>query len=353
MPMLSRAAAQGLAPAQATLEQLNQNSPGRAAQEKAPAIAMAKAKTTPPPRSAPSRPPIKTHAGRCRKASHNKSFTRSPAQTKKHQRTLAGEFSSARSRNAGSTEALFKKLSASLGRTPAIFVAGQSGDPPPSGPLCKPGCGGSGVFFFFFCAWKVVSPLNQSRRRTPCTHSKASSPWYGVGDLDQRWLGTEGNSKKSRLLDRELVVGPVSNRERARMRPFFFFSLALAIRASRFATASRIGSPTSPLSLPPAKTRRFGFDTVEPDRLRDRFGQREEAARDKQTTCSAGSASAARAASAPALPASARSRHRPKRELVEPREQTHQLAQRPLEVELALPWPRLSDAGDSLSLRPA
>src|SRR3954452_8437303 len=52
---VSRAAAQGLAPAQATLEQLNQILPAEQ-RKKALAIAMAKAKTTPPPRSAPVRP---------------------------------------------------------------------------------------------------------------------------------------------------------------------------------------------------------------------------------------------------------------------------------------------------------
>ena len=55
---VSRAAAQGLAPAQATLEQLNQILPAEQ-RKKALAIAMAKAKTTPPPRSAPARPQSK------------------------------------------------------------------------------------------------------------------------------------------------------------------------------------------------------------------------------------------------------------------------------------------------------
>src|SRR3982751_4637737 len=52
---VSRAAAQGLAPAQATLEQLNQILPLEQ-RKKALGIAMAKAKAAPPPRSAPVMP---------------------------------------------------------------------------------------------------------------------------------------------------------------------------------------------------------------------------------------------------------------------------------------------------------
>ena len=123
---VSRAAAQGLAPAQATLDQLNQILPVEQ-RKKALAIAMAKAKAAPAPRSAPAeaRPKPRTP-----QVATLKSVKVSPAPAPSAPvpapaagggwRIQLGAFS-----QRGSAEALFKKLSGSLsGHQPFYVQAG-------------------------------------------------------------------------------------------------------------------------------------------------------------------------------------------------------------------------------------
>ena len=120
---VSRAAAQGLAPAQATLEQLNQILPVEQ-RKKALAIAMAKAKAAPPPssaqvRAAKAKPtriaePVKAAPSPIRAAP-------SPGAADGGWRIQLGAFS-----QRGSAEALFKKLSGGLGgRQPFYLPAGS------------------------------------------------------------------------------------------------------------------------------------------------------------------------------------------------------------------------------------
>lgn len=121
---VSRAAAQGLAPAHATLEQLDQILPVEQ-RKKALAIAMAKAKTAPARSSAPVRspakPPVQTAAAKPAKS------TAPPAPSAPLRpavngawRIQLGAFS-----QRGAAEALFKKLSGQLGgHQPAYLPAG-------------------------------------------------------------------------------------------------------------------------------------------------------------------------------------------------------------------------------------
>lgn len=116
---VSRAAAQGLAPAQATLEQLNQILPAEQ-RKKALAIAMAKAKTTPPPRSAPARPqsePAQAAAAKPAMTSPLPAPPPKPDVAGAGWRIQLGAFS-----QRGFAEALFKKLSASLAGHQPFFV---------------------------------------------------------------------------------------------------------------------------------------------------------------------------------------------------------------------------------------
>ena len=117
---VSRAAAQGLAPAQATLEQLNQILPVEQ-RKKALAIAMAKAKAAPPPTSKPLAPapkpkPVEVASGRPAKlvpVAPPASPTAGGAW-----RIQLGAFS-----QRGSAEALYKKVSGALAGHQPFYVA--------------------------------------------------------------------------------------------------------------------------------------------------------------------------------------------------------------------------------------
>ena len=127
---VSRAAAQGLAPAQATLEQLNQILPVEQ-RKKALAIAMAKAKAAPPPSSkpAPTRKPPASPPSRSTAvaiALQHPAPTTMPIQAKGaisaaptgDWRIQLGAFS-----QRGSAEALFRKVAGSLPGRQAFYVA--------------------------------------------------------------------------------------------------------------------------------------------------------------------------------------------------------------------------------------
>lgn len=123
---VSRAAAQGLAPAQATLEQLDQILPLEQ-RKKALAIAMAKAKVTPPPRSAHAKAAPNPKPAPVQVASAKPVKAPAPAAAPAPQpqavasggwRIQLGAFSKRES-----AEALFKKLSPGLGGHQPIYVA--------------------------------------------------------------------------------------------------------------------------------------------------------------------------------------------------------------------------------------
>jgi TPR repeat protein len=135
---VSRAAAQGLAPAQATLEQLDQILPIEQ-RKKALAIAMAKAKTAPAPSSAPKAqakaapvPPQKPQPRTVQTTAHSldlKPLPHPPLEAKGAiaptepggWRIQLGAFS-----QPGAAEALFKKLSRALeGRQPFYVASGR------------------------------------------------------------------------------------------------------------------------------------------------------------------------------------------------------------------------------------
>ena len=120
---VSRAAAQGLAPAQATLEQLDQILPVEM-RKKALAMAMAKAKTAPPLSSKPVRQASKpVEAATPKKPAAIAAAPSAPAAappTGGGWRIQIGAFS-----QRSSAEALFRKLSGSLsGKQPAYVAAG-------------------------------------------------------------------------------------------------------------------------------------------------------------------------------------------------------------------------------------
>jgi TPR repeat protein len=120
---VSRAAAQGLAPAQATLEQLDQILPVEM-RKKALAIAMAKAKAAPAPSSKPVRQaPKPVEAAIPKKPAAIAAAPSAPAAappTGGGWRIQLGAFS-----QRSSAEALFRKLSGSLsGKQPAYVAAG-------------------------------------------------------------------------------------------------------------------------------------------------------------------------------------------------------------------------------------
>jgi cell division septation protein DedD len=120
---VSRAAAQGLAPAQATLEQLDQILPVEM-RKKALAIAMAKAKAAPAPSSKPVRQaPKPVEAAIPKKPAAIAAASSAPAAappTGGGWRIQLGAFS-----QRSSAEALFRKLSGSLsGKQPAYVAAG-------------------------------------------------------------------------------------------------------------------------------------------------------------------------------------------------------------------------------------
>jgi hypothetical protein len=120
---VSRAAAQGLAPAQATLEQLDQILPVEM-RKKALAIAMAKAKAAPAPSSKPVRQaPKPVEAAIPKKPAPIAAAPSAPAAaapTGGGWRIQLGAFS-----QRSSAEALFRKLSGSLsGKQPAYVAAG-------------------------------------------------------------------------------------------------------------------------------------------------------------------------------------------------------------------------------------
>lgn len=116
---VSRAAAQGLAPAQATLEQLNQILPVEQ-RKKALAIAMAKAKAAPPPSSAPVRSPPKLAqvvAAKPVPPAPSPAPPARPAAAGGGWRIQLGAFS-----QRASAEALFKRLSAALPGHQPLYV---------------------------------------------------------------------------------------------------------------------------------------------------------------------------------------------------------------------------------------
>lgn len=122
---VSRAAAQGLAPAQATLEQLNQILPIEQ-RKKALAIAMAKAKSAPAPRSGPIREVPKAKPARVATARPTKA-TAVPGPTAPAPMVAAGgwRIQLGAFSQRGSAEALFRKLSGALaGRQSFYVVAG-------------------------------------------------------------------------------------------------------------------------------------------------------------------------------------------------------------------------------------
>ena len=119
---VSRAAAQGLAPARATLEQLNQILPVEQ-RKKALAIAMAKAKAAPPPWSAPVRPvpkakPVAVVSAKPVAPVKAVPAPPSPPALSGSWRIQLGAFS-----QRGSAEALFRKVAGSLGGRQAYYVA--------------------------------------------------------------------------------------------------------------------------------------------------------------------------------------------------------------------------------------
>jgi hypothetical protein len=116
---VSRAAALGLAPAQATLEQLNQILPVEL-RKKALAMAMAKAKTAPAPVSRPALPtpkPIETATMKSKPATAPATVAAAPS-SGGNWRIQLGAFGQRRS-----AEALFKKLSGSLAGKQPVYVA--------------------------------------------------------------------------------------------------------------------------------------------------------------------------------------------------------------------------------------
>lgn len=123
---VSRAAAQGLAPAQATLQQLDQILPVEQ-RKRALAIAMAKAKSAPPPSSAMPKRPAKIVAiktpppAKPAKAAPNVEKTPTPAvpaaPSNGGWRIQLGAFA-----QRASAEALFRKLSPSLGGHQPFYV---------------------------------------------------------------------------------------------------------------------------------------------------------------------------------------------------------------------------------------
>jgi TPR repeat protein len=122
---VSRAAAQGLAPAQATLEQLDQILP-LDQRKKAVALAMGKAKTAPPPSSKPQSAP-KPKPARVQTATVKPAKAPPPAPVAEPQppvpasggwRIQLGAFS-----QRSSAEGLYKKLSAQLGGHGPVYVA--------------------------------------------------------------------------------------------------------------------------------------------------------------------------------------------------------------------------------------
>ena len=119
---VSRAAAQGLAPAQATLEQLNEILPLEQ-RKKALAIAMAKSKAAPPPASRPVRPvakPAPVPVATAKPAKPATPAAAPPVASGGGWRIQLGAFS-----QRGSAEALYRKLSGQLdGRQPVYVAAG-------------------------------------------------------------------------------------------------------------------------------------------------------------------------------------------------------------------------------------
>jgi cell division septation protein DedD len=117
---VSRAAAQGLLPAQSTLEQLDQVLPLEQ-RKKALAIAMAKAKAAPPPSSARSRPALKADVPRVAKAVPAPATVAQTPAGDGPWRIQLGAFS-----QRSSAEALFRKLSSVLpGKRPFYVNAGS------------------------------------------------------------------------------------------------------------------------------------------------------------------------------------------------------------------------------------
>jgi len=122
--LVSRAAAQGLPPAQATLEQLNEILPVEA-RKQALRIAMVKAKSAPPPTSRPARPakPVEMAAAKPLKPS---STTAPPARqaiaasagSDGGWRIQLGAFS-----QRGGAETLFRKLAPSLGGKQPVYIS--------------------------------------------------------------------------------------------------------------------------------------------------------------------------------------------------------------------------------------
>jgi uncharacterized protein len=128
---VSRAAAQGLAPAQTTLEQLNQILPLEQ-RKKALAIAMAKAKAAPAPRSAPAQPkaapkPAQVQAVTAKPVKATPASTPTPSTAGRPAVTASGSWriQLGAFSQPGSAEALFKRLSAALaGHQPFYAKAG-------------------------------------------------------------------------------------------------------------------------------------------------------------------------------------------------------------------------------------
>src|SRR5690242_10168587 len=119
---VSRAAAQGLAPAQATLEQLDQILPVEQ-RKKALAIAMAKAKAAPPPTSkrlapAPKPKPVDIASGRPLKPVSAPVAPPVSTASGGAWRIQLGAFS-----QRGSAEALYKKVSGALGGHQPFYIA--------------------------------------------------------------------------------------------------------------------------------------------------------------------------------------------------------------------------------------
>ena len=117
---VSRAAAQGLAPAQATLEQLNQILPVEQ-RKKALAIAMAKAKAAPPPTSKPLAPapkPKPVDIARPAKSAPAPAVPPASPAAGGAWRIQLGAFS-----QRGSAEALYKKVSGALAGHQPFYVA--------------------------------------------------------------------------------------------------------------------------------------------------------------------------------------------------------------------------------------
>jgi cell division septation protein DedD len=118
---VSRAAAQGLLPAQSTLEQLDQILP-LDQRKKAVAVAMAKAKATPPPRSKPASTPRKAAVPAAAPAKPAIPVAAAPSAVPAGQasgpwRIQLGAFS-----QRGAAEGLFRKLSGALPGKRAFYV---------------------------------------------------------------------------------------------------------------------------------------------------------------------------------------------------------------------------------------